>query len=168
LGKKNEHIDILNSFKNGEIDILIGTQMIAKGLDNPNVTLVGVINADLSFNLPDYKSSERGFSLLTQVAGRSGRGDEEGKVIFQTYNPQNAPLQDAKEQDYENFYENEIKMREEFDYPPYTKIIRIILSAKEEFRAEHSAIEIAVKLKEYLQKQALDERIIILGPAACV
>ncbi len=168
LNKKNEHIDILNAFKNGEIDILIGTQMIAKGLDNPNVTLVGVINADLSFNLPDYKSSERGFALLTQVAGRSGRGDEVGKVIFQTYNPANAPLLDAQTQNYENFYKNEIKMREEFDYPPYTKIIRIILSAKDEFRAEHGAIEIALKLKEYLEKQALDERIIVLGPAVCV
>ena len=89
LNKKNEHIEILQKFQNGGINILIGTQMIAKGLDNPNVTLVGVINADLSFNLPDYRSSERGFSLLTQVAGRSGRGEHKGKVIFQTYNPQN-------------------------------------------------------------------------------
>ncbi len=168
LSKKNEHIDILNAFQNGEIDILIGTQMIAKGLDNPNVTLVGVINADLSFNLPDYKSSERGFSLLTQVAGRSGRGNETGKVIFQTYNPQNAPLLDAQAQNYENFYQNEIKMREVFDYPPWTQIIRVILSAKEEFRAEHSAVEIALKLKQYLEKQTLDERIIVLGPAPCV
>ena len=113
LNKKNEHIEILEKFQSGQIDVLIGTQMIAKGLDNPNVTLVGVINADLSFNLPDYRSSERGFSLLTQVAGRSGRGEQKGKVIFQTYNAQNLFLQKAKEQDYISFYEKEKELRQE-------------------------------------------------------
>ena len=97
--------------------------MIAKGLDNKNVTLVGVINADLSFNLPDYRSSERGFSILTQVAGRSGRGDKQGKVIFQTYNSENIFLKNAQEQNYEDFYENEIELRQLLDYPPFSKII---------------------------------------------
>ncbi len=168
LNKKNEHIEILNAFKKGEIDILIGTQMIAKGLDNPNVTLVGVINADLSFNLPDYRSSERGFSILTQVAGRSGRGEDEGKVIFQSYNPQNIALLNAQAQDYAAFYENEIEMRKEFNYPPFMKIIRIILSSKTGYRVEHASVEIAERLRDFIEKQSLPEKIIVLGPSACV
>ncbi len=168
LSKKNEHIEILRRFQNKEIDILVGTQMIAKGLDNKNVTLVGVINADLSFNLPDYRSSERGFSILTQVAGRSGRGDEEGKVIFQTYNSSNMFLKDAQKQDYESFYENEIKLRELLDYPPFSNMIRIVLSSKNEFRAEKSAAEIELHLSDYLKKLSLDEAILVLGPVECV
>lgn len=168
LSKKNEHIEILKRFQDGEIDILIGTQMIAKGLDNQNVTLVGVINADLSFNLPDYRSSERGFSILTQVAGRSGRGEKQGKVIFQTYNSDNIFLKNAQEQDYESFYENENQLREMLDYPPYSKMVRIILSSKDEFRAEKSALEIELHLSEYVKKLSLDETIIVLGPAQCV
>jgi len=168
LTKKNEHFEILEAFSNGEIDILIGTQMIAKGLDNPNVTLVGVINADLSFNLPDFRSSERGFSLLCQVAGRSGRGKDEGKVIFQTFNNSNIFLDKAREQDYESFFENEIEIREAFDYPPFSKIIRIILSSDNVFRAEKSAMEIAMRLKDWINKQSLIERLIVMGPAPCV
>ena len=168
LNTKNEHIEILQKFQQGEINILIGTQMIAKGLDNPNVTLVGVINADLSFNLPDYRSSERGFSLLTQVAGRSGRGEHKGKVIFQTYNPDNLFLQKAKEQDYLSFFEKEKELREEDDYPPYSKIIRIIISSSEDFMAEHACVEIAAHLENYIKKLSLDERIITLGPVPCV
>ena len=168
LSKKNEHIEILKRFQNKEIDILIGTQMIAKGLDNKNVTLVGVINADLSFNLPDYRSSERGFSILTQVAGRSGRGSEEGRVIFQTYNSSNIFLKDAQQQNYESFYENEIQLREFLDYPPFSNMIRIVLSSKNEFRAEKSAAEIELHLSDYLKKLSLDEAILVLGPVECV
>lgn len=168
LTRKNEHFEILEAFQNGETDILIGTQMIAKGLDNPNVTLVGVINADLSFNLPDFRSSERGFSLLCQVAGRSGRGKDEGKVIFQTFNNSNIFLDKAREQDYDSFFENEIEIREAFDYPPFSKIIRIILSSDNNFRAEKSAMEIAMRLKEWIDKQSLTERLIVMGPAPCV
>jgi primosomal protein N' (replication factor Y) len=109
LNRKNAHIEILNRFQNKEIDILIGTQMIAKGLDNPNVTLVGVISADSTFNLPDFRSAERGFQLLTQVAGRAGRGEYKGHVLFQTYNPDFYALDSAKEQDYEKFFRTEIK-----------------------------------------------------------
>ncbi len=168
LTKKNEHIEILKRFQKGEIDILVGTQMIAKGLDNKNVTLVGVINADLSFNLPDYRSSERGFSILTQVAGRSGRGDKEGKVIFQTYNCDNVFLKNAQEQNYEEFYKNEIELRQMLDYPPYSKMIRIVLSSKDDYRAEKSALEIELALSEYIKKLSLDETILILGPCPCV
>lgn len=168
LTKKYEHIEILNAFQNGEIDILIGTQMIAKGLDNPNVTIVGVVSADSSFNLPDYRSCERGFQLLTQVAGRAGRGDFEGKVYFQTNNPDFYALKSAQEQNYESFYETEIQSRLEFDYPPYSQILRLVLSCENNFRAEKSAMEIALRLSEIIEKRALDEHIIVLGPSPCV
>ena len=142
--------------------------MIAKGLDNKNVTLVGVINADLSFNLPDYRSSERGFSILTQVAGRSGRGDKEGKVIFQTYNSNNEFLKNAKEQDYENFYETESSLRKMLNYPPFSKMIRVIISSKNEYRAQKAVSEIEFNLSGYIKKLSLDETIEILGPVECV
>lgn len=168
LTKKNAHIELLDKFQKGEIDILIGTQMIAKGLDNPNVTLVGVISADESFNLPDFRASERGFQLLTQVAGRSGRGEFLGKVIFQTYNPEFYALESAKEQDYMEFYNAEIKAREEFDYPPFSQVIRLIISAENNFRAEKSAQEIALRLNTIIDKHGISERLIVLGPTPCV
>ena len=127
LVRKGEHIRLLERFQRGDIDILVGTQMIAKGLDNPNVTLVGVISADASFNLPDFRASERGFQLLTQVAGRAGRGEFAGKVFFQTYNPDYYALESARMQNYSEFYETEIAGREEFDYPPFSQIIRLFL-----------------------------------------
>ncbi len=168
LSRKNQHIEILNDFRSGKIDILIGTQMLAKGLDNPNVTLVGVINADNGFNLPDFRSCERGFQLLTQVAGRAGRGDNPGEVYFQTYNPDFFGLETAKEQDYETFYKTEIQAREDFDYPPFSQIIRIILSSKNQYRAERSAQEIAMRLNDIVDKRQLTEPIAVLGPNSCV
>lgn len=168
LSKKNTHIEILDKFQRGEIDILIGTQMIAKGLDNPNVTLVGVISADASFNLPDFRASERGFQLLTQVAGRSGRGEFSGSVIFQTYNPDFYALDSAKQQDYNEFYDTEIQAREEFDYPPFSQVIRLVLSSENNFRAEKSAQEIAMRLHTIIDKQGISERLIVLGPTPCV
>ena len=168
MSKKNQHIEILNDFRNGKIDILIGTQMLAKGLDNPNVTLVGVINADNGFNLPDFRSCERGFQLLTQVAGRAGRGDNPGEVYFQTYNPDFYGLETAKAQDYTGFYDTEIEAREDFDYPPFSQIIRVILSSKNQFRAERSAQEIAMRLNDIVDKRNLAEPVAVLGPNACV
>lgn len=168
LARKNEHIRILEDFRNGKIDILIGTQMLAKGLDNPNVTLVGVINADNGFNLPDFRSCERGFQLLTQVAGRAGRGDNPGEVYFQTYNPDFFGLETAKQQDYESFYNTEIEAREDFDYPPFSQIIRVILSSKNQFRAERSAQEIAMRLNDIVDKRQLTEPVAVLGPNPCV
>ncbi len=168
FSKKNEHVEILEDFSDGKIDILVGTQMIAKGLDNPNVTLVGVINADLSFNLPDFRSTERGFSILTQVAGRSGRGESGGEVIFQTFNAENEFLLNAKEQDYKTFYKNEIEMREAFDYPPFSSIIRVILQSKNIFRAQRASMEIGMRLKDWISKLSLTERLIVLGPVPCV
>lgn len=168
LVRKGEHIRLLEKFQRGDIDILVGTQMIAKGLDNPNVTLVGVISADASFNLPDFRASERGFQLLTQVAGRAGRGEFAGKVLFQTYNPDFYALESAKSQNYGEFYETEIAAREEFDYPPFSQIIRLILSSQNGFRAEKSAQEIAMRLCLMVEKFGISERLEILGPSPCV
>ncbi len=168
LIRKNEHIKILNSFQKGEIDILVGTQMIAKGLDNPNVTLVGVISADASFNLPDFRASERGFQLLTQVAGRVGRGEFTGNVLFQTYNPDFYALQTAREQNYKQFFDTEIVAREEFEYPPFSKIIRFILSAENQFRAEKASQEIALRLNTMVDKFGISEKLEVLGPTMCV
>ncbi len=117
--KKGAHEDLLERFGRGEADILLGTQMIAKGLDFPNVTLVGVLNADTALNLPDFRSSERTFQLLTQVAGRAGRADKEGEVLIQTYNPNHYAIAFAKEQDYEGFYRYEMDIRKNLGYPPY-------------------------------------------------
>ncbi len=166
--RKGEHIRLLERFQQGDIDILVGTQMIAKGLDNPNVTLVGVISADASFNLPDFRASERGFQLLTQVAGRAGRGEFSGNVFFQTYNPDFYALESAKSQNYGEFYATEIVAREEFDYPPFSQIIRLILSSENNFRAEKSAQEIALRLCTMIEKYGISERIEVLGPTACV
>lgn len=168
LIRKNEHIKILNSFQKGEIDILVGTQMIAKGLDNPNVTLVGVISADASFNLPDFRASERGFQLLTQVAGRVGRGEFTGNVLFQTYNPDFYALQTAREQNYKQFFDTEIVAREEFEYPPFSKIIRFVLSAENQFRAEKASQEIALRLNTMVDKFGISEKLEVLGPTMCV
>lgn len=168
LTRKNLHIEILRKFNEGKIDILVGTQMIAKGLDNPNVTLVGVLSADSSFNLPDYRASERGFQLLTQVAGRAGRGDFAGKVYFQTYSPDFYALKNAQNQDYEKFYKNELEEREELAYPPFSKIVRLVASSKNEFRAEKLAQEIVLRLKTIIEKQGTAEFLEILGPAPCV
>ena len=168
LTKKNAHIELLNRFQKGEIDILVGTQMIAKGLDNPNVTLVGVISADTGFSVPDFRASERGFQLLTQVAGRAGRGEYKGKVLFQTYNPDYYAFQTAKTQDYEKFFDTEIKARQEFDYPPFSQIIRIILSSVNNFRAEKSAMEIAMRLNTMTEKFGFTEYLETLGPTPCI
>ena len=168
LARKGEHVHLLEKFQKGDIDILVGTQMIAKGLDNPNVTLVGVISADASFNLPDFRASERGFQLLTQVAGRAGRGEFSGKVIFQTYNPEYYALESAKAQNYSKFYEKEIESRREFEYPPFSQIIRLILSSQNKYRAEKAAQEIVLRLSTMVEKFGFGERLDVLGPTTCV
>lgn len=168
LVRKGEHIRLLERFQKGDIDILVGTQMIAKGLDNPNVTLVGVISADASFNLPDFRASERGFQLLTQVAGRAGRGEFAGSVFFQTYNPDFYALESAKSQNYGEFFQTEIVAREEFDYPPFSQIIRLIISSVNNFRAEKSAQEIAMRMSMMIEKYGISERLEVLGPTPCV
>ena len=127
IRKKEDYDNILGSMKKGEIDILIGTQMISKGLDFPNVTLVGIIAADTTLNLPDFRSAEKTFQLTTQVAGRAGRGDVEGSVYLQTYNPDHFSIQYAKDNNYEAFFNEELKLRREFGYPPFLNLIVITI-----------------------------------------
>lgn len=127
VSKKNSHEDILNAFKNENIDILIGTQMVVKGHHFPNVTLVGVITADGSLNIDDYRAVERTFQTLVQVAGRSGR-EENGRVIIQTYNPDHYAIIDSQRQDYDLFYNQEINLRKMLNYPPFCDIILVRFS----------------------------------------
>lgn len=140
--KKNSHEQILETFKNDEIDILIGTQMVVKGHHFPNVTLVGVIAADGSLNIDDFRASERTFQILTQVAGRAGRENLQGEVIIQTYNPDNFSIQCAKEQNYDMFYESEILLRERLKYPPFSDILLFNLSSQNEVDIEKSALKL--------------------------
>lgn len=157
--KKGSHEKLLAAFGRQEADILLGTQMIAKGLDFPNVTLVGVLNADTSLNLPDFRSSEKTFQLLTQVAGRAGRAEKAGQVLIQTYNPNHYAIQLAKAQDYEAFYNHEMKMRQRMSYPPYYFTVGLTMSHKDEQILIRKAYEVMAMLKEGLSAQ-----IKILGP----
>ena len=134
--KKNSHEEILNKFKNENIDILIGTQMVVKGHHFPNVTLVGVIAADSSLNIDDYRANERTFQILTQVSGRAGRGEDKGSVIVQTYNPDNFSIECAKVQNYKKFYNTEIALRKQLRYPPFCDIILIGISGKNKSEVE--------------------------------
>ena len=168
MAKKNAHIEILEAFTHGEIDVLIGTQMIAKGLDIANVTLVGVLSADSLFNMPDFRAGERGFQLLTQVAGRAGRGDFKGKVYFQTYSPEYFAIQHAKEQDFVSFYNYEMQGRNELSYPPFSYLIRLIISSANEIKARKISEEVAYKLKVLTESRGIDERLEVLGPSACI
>lgn len=153
--KKNSHEDILNSFKNDGIDILIGTQMVVKGHDFPNVTLVGVIAADSSLNIDDYRAHERTFQTLTQVEGRAGRGKEKGRVIVQTYNPDTFCIQYAQKQDYKLFYDTEIHLRKQLRYPPFCDIISIGISSKSNKELEIIANNIYKDLKEKIKTEKL-------------
>ncbi len=168
MTKKNAHIEIIEAFTQGEVDVLIGTQMIAKGLDIPNVTLVGVLMADSLFNMPDFRSGERGFQLLTQVAGRAGRGDFRGKVYFQTYSPEYFAIQHAKEQDFLSFYHFEMQGRNELSYPPFSYLIRLVISSRSEIKARKISEEVAYKLRVLTESRGIDERLEVLGPSACI
>lgn len=157
--RKGAHEKILTAFGNHEADILLGTQMIAKGLDFPNVTLVGVLNADTALNLPDFRSSERTFQLLTQVSGRAGRAEKPGEVIIQSFNPEHYAIQLAKAQDYEDFYQKEMYVRHRGDYPPFYFTVQITASHPEENQAAKQMFEIVKELKSGLSDQS-----ILLGP----
>ncbi|MGX4645181.1 primosomal protein N' [Holzapfeliella sp. JNUCC 80] len=157
--KKGGHQKILDAFGNHEADILLGTQMIAKGLDFENVTLVGVINADSGLSFPDFRSSEKTFDLLTQVSGRAGRASLPGKVLIQTYNPDHYAIQLAKHHNYEGFYQKEMAIRRQGQYPPYFYLNLITVTSKLEQKAAMAAFKIKSLLKKELSQQAL-----ILGP----
>ncbi|HAP32567.1 MAG TPA: primosomal protein N' [Firmicutes bacterium] len=159
---KDAHRKIWEAFQQGDASVLIGTQMIAKGLDFPNVTLVGVIAADITLNLPDFRAGERTFQLLTQVAGRAGRGDKKGEVIIQTYNPEHYSIRKAAAHNYDAFMQEELRRREDLAYPPFGELLLFTCSALVESTAAAGALELRSRLE---QRVSLEEGEEILGPA---
>jgi primosomal protein N' (replication factor Y) len=152
---KNAYATILNEFDNGMIDILIGTQMVTKGLDFDNVNLVGILDADMLLNRPNFRAFERSFQLMTQVAGRSGRREKRGKVIVQTGDPDHWVIQKVIDHDYIGFYKSEIIERKNFFYPPFYKIIEVTLKHKNENELNRAAAELAGKLRETFKERVL-------------
>lgn len=163
--EKNSHEKIYNAFKEGKADILIGTQMISKGLDFKNVTLVGILAADMSINVPDYRSGERTFQIITQVAGRAGRGEIQGDVIVQTYTPDHYSLKYAVNYDYEGFYEKEFTIRALMKYPPFGKILLINGTSKNEELLKEFMHKISNKINQFTKE---DSNLEILGPIPCM
>jgi primosomal protein N' (replication factor Y) len=161
MTQKESHRDVLTRFENREIDILIGTQMIAKGHDFPYVTLVGIISAETMLHLPDFRASERTFQLLTQVAGRAGRGSLPGEVLIQTFTPSHYAILTAQTHDYLKFYEKEIHFRQQLRYPPFSRVVNIILQGTDKDFTEILAKKLAGHLR--IQKP---EEIVLLGPTA--
>ncbi len=155
MRKTSSYEDVLNRFRRGDVDILIGTQMIAKGLHFPNVTLVGIINADQSLYIPDFRSCERTFQLLTQVAGRSGRGDVSGEVIVQTCNPFNETIVHAVAQDFRKFYEYDMEVRKVLNYPPYGHLIAVYFRGLELAAVSNFAAEFMTKIRKYCHKEVI-------------
>lgn len=164
--RKNAHEAILEHFTEGRADILVGTQMIAKGLDLPLVTLVGVVLADVGLNLPDYRAVERTFQVLAQVAGRAGRGLLGGRVILQTYNPEHVAVTAAAHHDYHTFYTHEVTARRELNYPPFKRLARLLFRHPQDARAEQMAAEAAALVRERVRAQDLRTTDVI-GPVPC-
>jgi len=162
VAQKGQRKYVLEEFKNGKVDIIVGTQMIAKGFDFPDVTLVGVISADLSLSMPDFRARERTFQLLTQVAGRAGRGARPGEVIIQTFWPENRTILTAQKQDYSEFYQYEILLRKELGYPPFAHLIRILTLGEKEEKVREGCLSFADLVKE---KIADNQAVTLLGPA---
>ena len=161
IKKKGELEKVLKRFEKKKTDILIGTQLVAKGLDFENVGLVGVVSADVSLNIPDFRSQERTFQLVTQAAGRSGRGSDVGKVIIQTYSPENDALLSASKHDYHTFYDKEIAMRRATGYPPFSDIYQIVIQDENDDKAQSYAQNVAKWIRG-----RVDEDTSVLGPAA--
>jgi primosomal protein N' (replication factor Y) len=162
LKRKDDYRRILGDFRTGKIDILVGTQMIAKGLHFPNVTLVGIISADLALHLPDFRASERTFQLLTQVAGRAGRGDIEGEVVVQSFTPFHPAIQYARRHDFGGFYEQEIEFREQLKYPPLTRVALLTLKGRNEDKVKLSAEHLKKELEKALAGM---KDLVLAGPA---
>lgn len=165
-GTKWAHLKILERVRRREVDILLGTQMIAKGLDFPAVTLVGVINADVGLNLPDFRASERTFQLLAQVAGRAGRGAEPGEVLIQTYRPHHIALQSATTHDFLAFVAHELRDRREAGYPPYRRLANLVISGSPEVRVADAALGLAKWTRGLLRDRTL-AGMAVVGPAPC-
>ena len=161
--KKGSIDKILNSFRKGKTNILIGTQLVAKGLDFSNVGLVGIISADITLNVPDFRSAERTFQLITQAAGRAGRGEQRGKVFIQTYHPDHYAILAAADHDYETFYRWESMLRQQLGYPPYSDLFQVVLSAEK----ETDALELCRQVAEaFIRGVGEKERCYVLGPQA--
>jgi len=150
---KNAYEKILSNFKNHEIDILVGTQMITKGLDFDNISIVGVLAADKILFFPDFKANERAFQLFTQVAGRAGRRKKKGRVIIQTFNPQHPVINETRLYDHGAFYRRELRERKQFAYPPFFRMIRITIKHKRADLAEHAGKLFADKLRKTLKNR---------------
>ncbi len=162
MKRKDDYRRVLGDFRVGKIDILVGTQMIAKGLHFPNVTLVGIIYADMALNQPDFRASERTFQLLTQVAGRAGRGDVEGEVFVQAFTPFHPAIQFARQHDFAGFYAQETEFREQLKYPPFSRVALLTLKGRNEEKVKFSAEH----LKRELEKeQPAFKDLVIAGPA---
>jgi len=161
--RKNAHHTILQRFRGRDADILIGTQMVAKGLDFPGVTLVGVVTADTALNLPDFRAAERSFQLMAQVSGRAGRGDDPGEVIVQTFSPEHYSLQAASRHDYLRFYAQEIAFRKELWYPPYSRLANVMSVDAASDAAEARARAAAEALRSEVESAGL--KVQVLGPA---
>jgi primosomal protein N' (replication factor Y) len=162
--RRRSHLQILKRLESGSIDILVGTQMIVKGHDFPNVTFVGVVSADTSLHFPDFRSSERTFQLLTQVAGRAGRGDVFGEVVIQTFNPDHYSILRAKDHDYIGFYQEEIQFRKALEYPPFSRLINFRMVGNSERRTKAAAEEMG-RIGQSLLKKGYGRGIEILGPS---
>jgi primosomal protein N' (replication factor Y) len=162
---KGAHDAILESFSNHKADVLVGTQMLAKGLDLPLVTVVGVISADIGLNLPDFRASERTFQVLTQVAGRAGRSHLGGQVVLQTYQPDHYVVQSAAQHDYQDFYQQELRFRKQLEYPPYQRLTRLLVTHTSNQSAERLAREMAEQI-QYRAKH-INRQVTIIGPAPC-
>lgn len=160
---RDAHEKALTAFERGEFPILLGTQMIAKGLDFPNVTLVGVISADTILNLPDFRASERTFQLISQVAGRTGRGSKGGRVVVQSFNPAHYSITYAATHDYEGFAKKELEYRRQLNYPPFGKLARIIFRGPQEEKTKEKSFIVGDKLKEFAKTQG--KRLEVLGPS---
>ena len=160
---RNAHEKALTAFERGDVQILLGTQMIAKGLDFPNVTLVGVISADTILNLPDFRASERTFQLISQVAGRTGRGPKGGRVVVQSFNPRHYSITYAAAHDYDGFAKKELEYRKQLNYPPFGKLARIVFRSRKEDKAREKSSVVAEKLKEITKTNG--GNLEILGPS---
>ncbi len=159
------HEKLLEAFRAGQAQILLGTQMIAKGLDFENVTLAGVLDADLSLYSGDFRAGERTFSLLTQAVGRSGRRDKAGRAVIQTYTPENRVIQAAAAQDYEAFYRYEIEMRQALMAPPFQDLFSFLVSGENQNQAEQAALRLAATLRQWFEGPFQDIAAPVLGPA---
>jgi len=162
--KKGAHDRILSHFSTQRANVLVGTQMLAKGLDLPFVTLVGVVLADVGLSLPDYRASERAFQVLTQVAGRAGRSPLGGQVILQTFQPENYVIQAAAGHDYQSFYRQEIDYRRQLGYPPFTQLVRLEYRHSKPEAAEQAANQLAEQVRGWLSEEGRRETRLI-GPA---